>query len=83
MSEHEYPCEFCDSQDGLEDRLVTVYRHRGEQHFIFERVPARVCKACGHRYFSFDVVETMERLIADPNTQAHVKPVPVVALSSQ
>ncbi len=62
---------------------IPQYRHRGEQHFIFERVPARVCKARGHRYFSFDVVETTERLMADPATHAHAKPVPVVALSGQ
>ena len=78
-----YPCEFCDSQAGLENRLVTVYRHRGEEHFIFERVPARVCKACGHRYFALDVVEEMDRLMDAPETQAHVRPVPVVALTGQ
>ncbi len=78
---HPYPCEFCTGQDGLEERLVTVYRHRRGQHFIFERVPARVCKSCGHRYFSWDVAEQMDRLMDAPETRAHVQPVPVIALS--
>lgn len=81
MSEHEFPCEFCESREGLEERLVTVYRHRHGQHFIFERVPARVCKACGHRYFSWAVAAEMDRLMDAPETQEHLKPVPVVALT--
>jgi YgiT-type zinc finger domain-containing protein len=77
------PCEFCEGESGLEERLVTVYRRRGEQHFIFERVPAQVCKDCGHRYFSWETVEDMERLMDAPETQAHVKPVPVIALTDR
>jgi YgiT-type zinc finger domain-containing protein len=82
-TERNRPCEFCDSEAGLEDRLVTVYRHRGERHFIFERVPARVCKACGHRYFSVDIVERMEWLMDSPDTQAFAQPVPIVALTAK
>lgn len=77
----EYPCEFCEGQSGLEDRLVTVYRHRDGKHFIFERVPAQVCRDCGHRFFSWNVVEEMERLMNAPETQNFVQPVPVVQLS--
>lgn len=65
----------------LEDRLVTVYRQRQGQHFIFERVPAQVCQACGHRYFSWDVVEEMDRLMDAPETQDRTQPVPVIALT--
>ena len=79
--ENGYECEFCASPAGLEERLVTVYRHRRGQHFIFERVAARVCKNCGHRYFSLDVVETMDRLMDAPETQMHLRPIPVVALN--
>lgn len=81
MSETRYPCEFCDTTEELVSRLVTVYRHRGEQHFIFERVPARVCKSCGHRSFALDIVEEMERLMNAPETQTYTQPVPVVALT--
>lgn len=77
------PCEFCDSREGLENRLVTVYRHRESQHFIFERVPARVCRACGHRYFSWEVAEEMDRLMDSPETRQHTQPVPVVPLTTR
>ncbi|MBC8170151.1 MAG: YgiT-type zinc finger protein [Anaerolineae bacterium] len=77
----ESPCEYCDSEDGLEEKLVTVYRQRKGQHFIFERVPARVCKACGHKYFTWEVVAEMDRLLNAPETQARVQPVPVVAIT--
>lgn len=76
-------CEFCDSREKLEEKKVTVYRHRRGQHFIFEHVPARVCRACGHRYFSWDVAEEMDRLMDAPETQAQVQPIPVVSLTSR
>lgn len=81
MPDKTTPCEYCDGQEGLEERLVTVYRQRKGQHFIFERVPARVCKSCGHRYFSWETAEEMERLMNAPETQTHTQPVPVVAFS--
>jgi YgiT-type zinc finger domain-containing protein len=81
MSNQEQPCEFCDSIEGLEERSVTVYRHGNGQHFIFEQVPARVCRACGHRYFAWDVAEEMDRLMAAPDTLTHTQPIPVIALS--
>ena len=81
-SNSSYPCEFCDSHQGLEERLVTVYRHRSAQHFIFERVPAKVCLACGHRYFTWKVAEEMDRLMDAPETQSRVQPIPVIPLTT-
>jgi YgiT-type zinc finger domain-containing protein len=76
-------CENCGRSEGYEDRLVTVYRNWKGQHFIFERVPARVCRACGHRYYSWDVEGEMERLMDAPETLAHTQPVPVIALTER
>ena len=75
-----FPCEYCDSSAGLEDRPVTVYRHRGAQHYIFENVPAKVCRHCGHRYFDHDVVEQMEAAMNSPHVQEFARPVPVIEL---
>jgi len=83
MTDKSHPCEFCDSVDGLENRLVTVYRHRGPEHFIFEQVSARVCKGCGHRYFAWDVAEEMERLMDAPESRQHTQPVPVISLAAR
>jgi YgiT-type zinc finger domain-containing protein len=77
-----YPCEYCDSSAGLEDRVVTVYRHRGGQHFIFENVRASVCRNCGHRYFNWDVAQEMDTAMDSPDVQDFARPVPVIELSA-
>ncbi len=81
MNKQNDPCETCESQAGYDERLVTIYRRRKGKHFIFERVPARVCKGRGHRYFSWDTMEEIEQLMDAPETQAYVQPVPIVALT--
>lgn len=42
MSERNYPCEFCDTSQQQEKKLVTITRQRQGQWFIFENVPAWV-----------------------------------------
>ena len=60
MSERNYTCEFCDTDQPQKKKLVTVARQRHGQWFIFENVPAWVCPHCGHRYFDADVLAVME-----------------------
>jgi YgiT-type zinc finger domain-containing protein len=60
MSERNFPCEFCDTDQLQEEKLVTVARQRHGQWFIFENVPAQVCPNCGHRYFDAAVLAAME-----------------------
>ena len=79
MSERDYPCEFCDSFQPQEKKLVTVIRQRHGQWFIFEDVPAWVCPNCGHRYFDADVLEAMEaRMEAMPD---NARPITAWAVS--
>jgi YgiT-type zinc finger domain-containing protein len=73
-------CEYCNAPLGEDEKLVTVYRRRKGQHFIFERVPARVCLRCGERYFSAKVVREMDRLMQKGKLRASTIPVPVIAL---
>jgi YgiT-type zinc finger domain-containing protein len=73
-------CEYCNGPLGEDEKLVTVYRHRKGQHFIFERVPARVCPRCGERYFSSRVVREMDRLMKRQDRSVSTVPVPVIAL---
>ncbi len=56
-------CEYCSSPLPEGDKLVVVHRYHREQHFIFERVPARVCQRCGERYYEVQVVREMDELI--------------------
>ncbi len=73
------PCEYCHAPLDAPERLLTVYRHRGDKHFIFEKVPARVCARCGERYFSARVVRAMDRLMRTRRKRTMVA-VPVIAL---
>ena len=72
------PCESCQTLLGPRNRRVTVYRHQRGKHFIFEKVPARVCTGCGARYFSAQVVRTMDRQMISRRKRATVA-VPVIA----
>ena len=75
-------CEYCFANATLpdEEKLVTVYRHRRGQHFIFERVPARVCQKCGERYFSAASVSEMQSQMQEEKQRTNLVPVPVIEL---
>jgi YgiT-type zinc finger domain-containing protein len=74
MSEQTYPCEFCDTKQPQELKLVTVTRQRQVQWFIFDNVPAWVCPNCGHRYFDAETLEAMEeRMKARPEDARQVE----------
>jgi YgiT-type zinc finger domain-containing protein len=51
-------CENCGER--LIPARVSVYRRRKGRHVLFEKVPALVCRTCGHRVFEPDAVEAME-----------------------
>ena len=73
-------CEYCNATLPDDERLVTVYRHRHGQHFIFERVPARVCSKCGERYFAASAAQEMESLMKQTRKPSTVVSVPVIEL---
>ena len=68
-------CEYCNATLPDDEKLVTVYRHRRGQHFIFERVPARVCQRCGERYFAAYAVAEMGRLMRRAKPATNLVPV--------
>ena len=73
-------CEYCNAILPDEEKLVTVYRHRQGQHFIFERVPARVCPHCGERFFGAQAVSEMGESMRQPGQLPNLVPVPVIEL---
>ncbi len=73
-------CEYCNAALPDEEKLVTVYRHRRGKHFIFERVPARVCQKCGERYFSAASVSEMQRQMQKEEQAINLVSVPVIEL---
>jgi YgiT-type zinc finger domain-containing protein len=68
-------CSFCDGE--LEERLVQhEYRWEGNL-FVFEDVPARVCRQCGEKYFDAAVVKAMERAVLGKLRPKRILQVPV------
>lgn len=53
-------CEYCNSPLPEHEKPTTVYRHKGERHFLFQNVPTKVCTPCGERYFQARAVRQME-----------------------
>lgn len=74
-------CEYCHSALPLTPKSVTVYRKRKKQVYVIENVPAQVCQNCGERYFTAEVVQTMEKLIDQPEAQQRKISVPVIAFA--
>ena len=73
-------CEYCNATLPEVEKLVTVYRHRRGQHFIFEHVSARVCQKCGERYFSAKSVGEMQREMTINRQSTHTVAVPIIEL---
>lgn len=69
------PCSFCSGE--LEDTFVQhPYRWR-DKIYIFENVPAQVCRQCGEKYFDASIVETMERTVLEKVKPQRTMRVPV------
>ena len=73
------PCSFCGGE--LEERLVQhEYRWEGSL-FIFEDVPALVCRQCGEKYFDAKVAKVMEKAVLDELKPKRILHVPVFSYS--
>jgi YgiT-type zinc finger domain-containing protein len=54
-------CEYCGGTIG--ERHVSLHRKIKGRYVLIEHVPAGVCKQCGMRYFSANVLKTVEESI--------------------
>ena len=68
-------CSFCDGE--LEERRVHHEYHWEGKLFVFEDVPARVCRQCGEKYFEATVVEAMEGAVLNQLEPKRILQVPV------
>jgi YgiT-type zinc finger domain-containing protein len=68
-------CSFCDGE--LEERIVQYEYRWGDKLFVFEDVPARVCRQCGEQYFDAKVVKAMERAVLNRMQPKRILQVPV------
>jgi len=68
-------CSFCEGE--LEEQLVQHEYHWEGKLFVFEDVPARVCRQCGERYFDAAVVKAMEQAVLEQLEPKRILQVPV------
>lgn len=73
---HEYAnCSFCGGS--VEEQPVTVDYRTKAGLVIIENVPAGVCRQCGERYYTAEVVKAMERLASSGIPVSRTVNVPV------
>ncbi|HOU13793.1 MAG TPA: YgiT-type zinc finger protein [Anaerolineae bacterium] len=71
-------CEYCGGV--IVEKRVTLYRHVQGQHILLEDVPAGVCTECGTRYYTANVLKTIEASIKGRQKAAKEVLVPVYSL---
>lgn len=69
-------CEYC--KGTIVEKRVELYRHKGKNRILFENVPAGVCKLCGSRYFSANVLKMLDRLYKKSPGKKEFAHVPLV-----
>jgi len=55
-------CAMCGGK--LKEKRVKVELWVGDELIVIEDVPARVCEACGEKYFSAEVSKKIDELIS-------------------
>ena len=54
-------CEYCSGE--IVEKRVTLTRKVKGQYVLIENVPSGVCTKCGTRYFSANVLKTVEESV--------------------
>ncbi len=71
-------CEYCGGP--ILEKRVTLHRKVKKNYVLIENVPAGVCTRCGMRYFTANVLKTVEESIRGRKRAARKVVVPVYAL---
>ncbi len=74
-------CYVC--QGKLLWKKITHIHTWGDKIFLFEDVPADVCKQCGETYFSPDILERMDEITLSDMTPKATVSVPVFSMSDK
>ena len=70
-------CEYCG--EPLDRARVSFYRRRRKLHILFQRIPALVCRSCGHRLFEASAIEAMEHELNQPRPQKRTAELVIVS----
>lgn len=54
-------CFMCKGE--LEEKTVNYFVDLGSTMIIIKSVPAKVCKACGERYFDDETAENIDKIV--------------------
>ena len=71
-------CEYCSGE--IVEKRVTLTRKVKGQYVLIEYVPAGVCTQCGTRYFSANVLKTVEESVRGRRRADREIVIPVYAL---
>jgi YgiT-type zinc finger domain-containing protein len=71
-------CEYCGGP--IVEKRVTLHRKVKGKYVLIENVPAGVCTQCGMRYFTANVLKTVEERIRGRKPAEREVVVPVYAL---
>ena len=53
-------CEYCDGP--IVEKIVDLPRKMGEKYVLIKDVPVGVCKECGTRYYSANVLKNIDTI---------------------
>ena len=77
---HEYSdCSYCGGEV-KENKVELDYRYKGCL-YIFENVPAGVCRQCGEKFLTAKVAKEIERRIQTKENWNRTVPVPVTVFA--
>lgn len=71
-------CKYCGGH--IAARTVDLYRKVEGHSVLIENLPAGVCTACGARFYTTDVLHTLEEMIQGRHTMPYEKTVPAISL---
>jgi YgiT-type zinc finger domain-containing protein len=54
-------CEYCNGL--IVEKIIDLPRKVGEKYILIQDVPAGVCAECGARYYTANVLKTMEEIV--------------------
>lgn len=56
-------CAVCGGE--LRETTITHEERRGDQLYLFQNVPAKVCTACGEIWIDEEILQALDRLITE------------------
>lgn len=74
---HGETCEYCSGE--IVEKRVTMHRKVKGNYVLLENVPAGVCTQCGTRYYSANVLKTIEENLSGRRHASREIVVPVYA----